>query len=59
MIDVEDTGFVVREKLQDVSLGELQSLASAELKIGGAGADLVAPEVGVGTRFAYSGTLSE
>lgn len=43
VLDIEDNHFILREKLPQVSLDDLQAVTGAELKIDGAIVDLVAP----------------
>lgn len=45
VIDIESERFVLREKLRDMSIDELQALTGAEMVIPVAVGDLVAPEV--------------
>lgn len=44
VIDIEDRGFVLREKLPSISLDGLQSITGATIHIDGQVLDLVAPE---------------
>jgi 3-oxoadipate CoA-transferase beta subunit len=45
VIDVEDGHFVLREKLPQISLEELQAVTGGELKVQGTVADLIVPEL--------------
>ncbi len=45
VIDVEDGRFVLREKLKDISVDELQSLTGAQLVLPSQVSDIVAPEL--------------
>lgn len=45
VVDVEDGRFVLREKLAEISLDELQSLTGAPLNTLGGIADLIVPEI--------------
>ena len=46
VIDIEEGRFVLREKLADISMDELQALTGATLHTSGKVADLSAPELG-------------
>lgn len=45
VVDVAETGFVLREKLPTISLEELQALTGAHLHVEGSVANLVVPEL--------------
>ncbi|SEG08058.1 3-oxoadipate CoA-transferase beta subunit [Thalassococcus halodurans] len=45
VIDIEDGHFVLREKLPQISLEELQAVTGGELKVQGTVADLIVPEL--------------
>ncbi len=45
VIDIEDGHFVLREKLPQISLEELQAVTGGELKVQGTIADLIVPEL--------------
>ncbi len=45
VIDIEDGHFVLREKLPQISLEELQAVTGGELKVQGTVADLIVPEM--------------
>ncbi len=45
VIDIEDGHFVLREKLPQISLDELQAVTGGELKVQGTVADLIVPEL--------------
>ncbi len=45
VVDIEDGRFVLREKLPQISLDDLQSVTGAELVVPGEVADLIVPEL--------------
>lgn len=45
VVDIEDGKFILREKLGDISMDELQALTGAKLHIDGTVADLIVPEL--------------
>lgn len=45
VVDIEDGQFVLREKLPDLSLADLQAVTGAELNIKGEVADLIVPKL--------------
>lgn len=45
VIDIEDGHFILREKLPQLSFDDLQAVTGAELKVGAAVGDLIAPEL--------------